>query len=80
MYIDDLLVRSQTFQEHFEHLSKAFARLHEAGLKLKAKKCLFLREEVPYLGYVVTKHRIRPNTAKTDKVHDYPIPTSVTQV
>lgn len=53
-YIDDLLICSQTFQEHLEHLSEVLARLRKAGLRLKAKKCLFIRKEVPYLGYVVT--------------------------
>ena len=77
--IDDLLVCSQTFQEHLEHLSEMFARLRKAGLRLISKKCLFLRE-VPYLGYVVTKCGIRPDTAKTEKVQNYPIPTRVTQV
>ena len=79
-YIDDLLVCSQTFEEHLEHLRTVFARLRKAGLRLEAKKCLFLREEVPYLGYVVTKQGIRPDVAKTEKVRDYPVPTSVTQV
>ena len=78
LLIDDLLVCSQTFQEHLEHLREVFARLHKAGLRLKSKKCLFLREEVPC--YVVTKHGISPDTAKTEKVQKYPIPTSVTQV
>ena len=79
-YIDDLLICSQTFQEHLEHLRDVFARLLKAGLRLKAKKCLFLREEVPYLGYVVTKDGIKPDTAKTDKMQNYPVPTNVSQV
>ena len=79
-YIYDLLVCSQTFQEHLEHLSEVFARLCKAVLRLKSKKYLFLREEVPYFSYVVTKRGNRPDTAKTEKVQNYPIPTSVTQV
>lgn len=53
VYIDDLLVCSPTFQEHLEHLCQVFTRLRKAGLRLKAKKCSFLREEVLYLGHVV---------------------------
>ncbi len=64
-YIDDLLI---CFQEHLEHLHEVLARLRKAGLRLKAKKCLFLRKEVPYLGYVVTDEGIKPDTAKTDKI------------
>ena len=79
-YIDDLLVCSHTFQEHLEHLRQVFTRLRKAGLRLKAKKCLFLREEVPYLGHVVTKGGIKPDPAKTEKVQHYPVPVSVSHV
>ena len=69
-----------SMQEHLEHLCEVFARLRKAGLRLKAKKCLFLRKEVTYLGYVVTKNGIKPDNAKTDKMQNYPAPTDVSQV
>lgn len=56
------------------------ARLRKAGLRLKAKKCLFIRKEVPYLGYVVTNEGIKPDTAKTDKIRNYPVPANVNEV
>jgi len=80
VYIDDLLVCSSTFQEHLQHLRQVFTRLRQAGLRLKARKCLFLREEVPYLGHVVTKEGIKPDPAKTEKVQHFPVPVSVSQV
>ena len=79
-YIDDLLVCSKTFAEHLEHHKQVFARLRKANLRLKARKCLFLREEILYLGYVVTKQGIKPDPLKTDKIRNYPAPVSVTQV
>ena len=50
VYIDDVLECSRTFEEHLELLRQVFARLREANLKLKAKKCLFLWDEVPYIS------------------------------
>ena len=47
---------------------------------LKSSKCLFLRDEVPYLGYVISKHGIRPDPARTDQVKHFPTPKDVTQV
>lgn len=61
-------------------LSIVFNRLRQAGLWLKAKKCLFLCEEVLYLGRMVSKQGIKPDPSKTDKVRNYHVPTSVSQV
>ena len=80
VYIDDLLVCSPTFQEHLEHLCQVFTRLRKAGLRLQARKCKFLREEVLYLGHVVTKHGIKPDPMKTAKMRHYPVPVSVSHV
>ena len=77
VYIDDVLICSQNFKDHFTHVEQVLQRLQSAGLRLKAKKYVFLREEVPYLGHVVTKDGIRPDPAKTEKMREYPIPTDV---
>ena len=79
-YIDDVLVCSHTFEDHLSHIEQVFARLRQAGLRLKPKKCLFLREEVPYLGYIVTRSGIMPDPTKTDKIQHYPEPIDVTKV
>lgn len=80
VYIDDVLVCSATFEEHLTHLEEVLSRLRQVGLRLKAKKCLFLRKEVSYLGHVVTRQGIKPDPAKTDKIRGYPAPTDVSQV
>ena len=80
VYIDDVLICSRSFDDHLKHLEQVLQRLQDAGLRLKAKKCLFLRQEVPYLGHVVTKDGIRPDPAKTEKMRGYPTPTDVSQV
>ena len=54
--------------------------LRQAGLHLKPKKCLFLREQVPYLGYVISKREIQVDPSKTDKVRNFPTPTDPTSV
>ena len=79
VYLDDILVCSKTFGEHLEHLRLVFGRLRRAGLTLKPKKCCFLREEVQYLGHVISKRVILPHPGKTLKVQEFPIPTDVTR-
>ena len=80
VYIDDILVASKSFEEHLHHLQLVFDRLRKADLSLKPTKCLFLCEEMPYLGYVISKHGIRPDPSKTDKVRQFPTPTDPTKV
>ena len=49
VYIDDIIVMGKTFQEHLKNMEQVFARIWEAGLKVKPDKCSFLREQVRYL-------------------------------
>ena len=79
-YIDNVLIGSLTFDNHLDHLQEVFSRLRKAGLRLKAKKCLFLREEVSFLGHIVTKHRIKPDPGKIRTVKQYPVPVDTTQL
>ena len=49
VYLDDVLVFSQSFQEHLQRLEALFQHLGRANLKLKPGKMLFCQEygEVP---------------------------------
>ena len=80
VYIDDVLVCSQTFDDHLAHLQQVFDRLRSANLRLNAKKCVLLKDEVHYLGHVVSQAGIYPSSSNVTKVKDYPTPADVSQV
>ena len=80
VYLDDILIASKNFGEHLRQLRAIFERLRSAGLRLKPKKCLFLRDEVLYLGHVISVKGVKPDSAKTEKVKCFPIPRDVTCV
>ena len=61
VYIDDVLVFSPTLEEHLTHLQAVIKRINGAGLKLKPSKCWFVREEVEYLGHLVTPQGLKTN-------------------
>ena len=77
VYIDDIIVFSDSVEEHIGHLREVFGRLRRANLKLHPKKCQFARCSVLYLGHVITAEGIAPNPEKVDAVKRFPSPTSV---
>ena len=48
VYLDDVLIFSETLDEHLEHLQLVISRVEGAGMKLKPSRCQFLRQEVEY--------------------------------
>jgi len=59
VYLDDIIVFSQSAGEHVEHPREVFAALRGAGVSLKAKKCHLFQEEVKYLGHIVGRGQLQ---------------------
>jgi hypothetical protein len=69
-YLDDLLCISKlSLEDHLEKLEEVLRRLHNAGLKVNAAKSTFCALEIEYLGYVLTRDGIKP---QSNKVHAIP--------
>ena len=58
-YVDDIIVWSETLVEHIDHINKLFERLRCHQLKLKLKKCQFLKAEPEHLGFIVTSSGVK---------------------
>ncbi|GFU73002.1 retrovirus-related Pol polyprotein from transposon 17.6 [Trichonephila clavipes] len=66
-YLDDIIVFSETFEDHLIRLRLVLKCLQEAGLKLNSKKCLFAAQEVKILGHLVSSNGVRPDPDKIKK-------------
>ena len=55
-------------------------RLREVNLKLNPVKCRFVREEVDYLGHVITAGGLKPNPRLMDAVRKFPQSENVQDV
>lgn len=77
VYIDDILIYSRTLEEHLSHLKAVMSRLIKAGLKLKPSKCLFIREEVNYLGHVITPQGLQVSDQHVQAVKNFPKPKGI---
>lgn len=80
VYMDDILIFSRTLEEHFRHLKLVLQRIRKAGLKLKLAKCGFVRQEIKYLGHILTSRGLKTDPKITQAVADFPVPTNVKQV
>ena len=54
--LDDVLVFSETYEDHLHHLNIVFEKFQKAGLKIILSKCQFFKSHLHYLG-----HRISAN-------------------
>ena len=80
VYIDNINVGSKTFDEHLHHLDQVFTRLEQAGLKLSPEKCFFFKDEIPFLGHVVSRNGIQTDPEKLRVIKEFPIPKDLTQL
>ena len=80
VYIDDVIVFSATLDDHLQHLELVICRLVEAGLKLKPEKCHFARQEIEYLGHLVTPMGLKPATHHVQAVVGFTVPTNLKEV
>ncbi|KAI2646401.1 Transposon Tf2-6 polyprotein [Labeo rohita] len=76
VYLDDILIFSSSLQEHVQHVRRVLQRLLENGLFVKAEKCDFHAQSVPFLGYIVSAEGMRMDPEKIKAVVDWPSPDS----
>ena len=80
VYLDDILIATQTRQQLLERLAQVLTILRAAGLQLKRSKCTFCAESVEYLGYRVDAAGVHATEDKVQAIKQAPCPTSRTEL
>ncbi|GBG86340.1 hypothetical protein CBR_g41335 [Chara braunii] len=80
VYMDDILVYSETYHGHAQHVEWTLGALRDAGFKIALEKSEFFLSEISFLGYVVTRGGLWPDSRKVAAVKEAPVPTLLTQV
>ena len=80
VYLDDIMIFSDTPDEHIQHIRTVLELLREHRLYAKKEKCTFNRTEVKFLGHLVGREGLRVDPTKVDSVKNWPEPVDVTQV
>jgi hypothetical protein len=80
-YLDDLLCISRSsLEDHLEKLEELLRHLHDVGLKVNAEKSTFCALEIEYLGYILTRDGIKPQSNKVQAILAIQLPTNVEQL
>ena len=69
-YQDDIIIWGKTVDEHNERLEQTLNAVMKAGMKLNLKKCEILKEEITFLGHLLTSEGIKPDPQKVTAIRD----------
>ena len=79
-YIDDIVIATETVEDHMARLREVFECLREAGFKMRVAKCDFMKPEIKYLGRVVSAEGVKPDPKAVSKLRDWDIPRNKTEM
>lgn len=80
VYLDDIVIYSNSIEDHISKLNNIFQRLLLAKLKLQPQKCHFLKREIIYLGHKCSQNGCEPDPEKTNTIQNIREPTNVKEI
>ena len=76
-YLDDIIIVTETFEEHLKWLNHVLRRIKDADLTINREKSEFYRNEVKFLGVLVNRDGFKPEPDKVAPILDYPAPKNL---
>src|ERR1700710_2265828 len=80
VYLDDILIYTETLEEHRKVARCVLETLEKHKLFLKPEKCDFEKTEIEYLGVIISYNSMRMDPVKIKGIVEWPTPTNVKQV
>lgn len=80
LYLDDILIATETIEDHLETLSSVFKIAASNKLIFRLDKCSFLSSEITYLGYKINSQGIKPSKENVNAVLNYAVPKNAKDV
>ena len=68
VFIDDIIIYSQSEEEHEDHLKMVLQRLREHQLYAKLSKCEFWIDEILFLGHIINKYGLAVDPKKVTDI------------
>ena len=79
-YLDDVLIFSNSLNEHIKDVNTVLDKIEKAGLKLSPKKCHFFTNEVKFLGHIISTEGIHTDPTKIEKIRNWEKPETVAEM
>ncbi|WJX23763.1 hypothetical protein P8452_12952 [Trifolium repens] len=80
VYVDDMIAKSRTEEEHVEYLLKLFQRLRKYRLRLNPNKCTFGVRSGKLLGFIISQKGIEVDPDKVKAIREMPAPKTEKKV
>lgn len=80
VYLDDIIVLSQSDEEYLKHLKQTFQKCSKFGLSLNPKKYMFAMEEGRLLGHIVTTKGICIEPDRVEEIQKISIPRNKKEI
>ena len=80
VYLDDLIILANSFDQLMERFKVVFGRLRAANLKFNCGKCELFRRKVSFLGHIISGDGIEVQPEKTEAVRCWPKPNNLTEL
>lgn len=77
VYLDDIIIYSDNFEKHMTDITKIINELRSYNLTINFTKSEFCRDEIEYLGYILSDKGITINPEKTQAITNYPAPKNM---
>lgn len=80
VFLDDILIYSQTQEEHWERVNTVLERLRKYDLYVNLAKCRFMVTSVEFLGYVISNHGISMDPSRVEAIKSWPTPNNLREL
>jgi len=80
VYLDDVLIYSNTLQQHRKDVSNILEAIPKSGMKVKPSKCEFHPSETEYLGFIIGQEGVKTDPVKTQAIWDWTAPKKIQEI
>ena len=80
VYLDDILIFTDTLEEHRKIVNEVLKRLKDNDLFLRPEKCEFEQTKIEYLGLIISEGEVHMDPVKVEAVKNWPAPSNLREL